>query len=57
MMGQLWKFHGGVHPPQHKIESTSLPSNPATPARRLTLPLHQHIGEPAEPLVKPVTGC
>ena len=49
---RLWRFRGGVHPPQHKQVSTTLPVRPAALPARLTLPLHQHIGEPAEPLVK-----
>jgi len=48
---RLWTFHGGVHPEQHKAESTQLPIQPATLPSRLILPLHQHIGEPAEPMV------
>lgn len=51
MIQRLWKFNGGVHPAQHKTDSTKLPiETPALP-QRLVLPLHQHIGEPAEPLV------
>ena len=52
-MGQLWKFHGGVHPEQHKTSSTRYPVQAARLPKRLTLPLNQHIGEPAEPVVKP----
>ena len=52
MIRRLWKFNGGVHPPQHKKESTGLNIGPAILPRQLTLPLHQHIGEPAEPLVQ-----
>ncbi len=48
---RLWKFHGGVHPPQHKEISTTLPVSAARMPARLVLPLHQHIGEPAEPTV------
>jgi electron transport complex protein RnfC len=43
-------FHGGVHPEQHKAESTRAPIGRADLPERLLLPLHQHIGEPAEPL-------
>ncbi len=50
---RLWRFPGGVHTPQHKQESTRLPVNAAQLPRRLVLPLHQHIGEPAEPIVNP----
>ncbi|KAF0191519.1 MAG: electron transport complex protein RnfC [Gammaproteobacteria bacterium] len=49
---RLWSFHGGVHPPQHKHESTNLPVIRAELPERLILPLHQHIGEPAEPIVQ-----
>jgi len=52
MIRRLWKFNGGVHPPQHKTESTQLAIAPAILPGQLTLPLHQHIGEPAEPLVQ-----
>lgn len=48
---RLWKFHGGVHPPQHKDISTTLAVKRARLPARLVLPLHQHIGEPAEPVV------
>lgn len=48
---RLWRFHGGVHPAQHKTESNHLPITPARIPRRLVLPLHQHIGQPAEALV------
>lgn len=50
---RLWTFHGGVHPAQHKLASTRLPIQPVHLPARLALPLHQHIGEPAEPVVKP----
>jgi len=46
------KFPGGVHPPQHKAESCSAASIEADLPARLILPLHQHIGEPAEPVVE-----
>lgn len=53
MTGQLWKFHGGVHPEQHKTISTRYPVTNARLPKKLTLPLNQHIGEIAEPIVKP----
>lgn len=49
---RLWRFHGGVHPPQHKRESNDQPVLKAELPGRLTLPLHQHIGAPAEPIVE-----
>lgn len=53
IMEQLWRFHGGVHPEQHKALSTRHPVQTARLPKRLTLPLNQHIGELAEPIVKP----
>lgn len=52
MKRQLWSFHGGIHPPQHKQESTQRPIAPATIAPELVIPLHQHIGESPEPIVQ-----
>jgi len=49
---QLWKFHGGIHPEQHKKISTRYPVTAARLPHRLSLPLNQHIGELAEPVVK-----
>lgn len=37
-------FRGGVHPPQHKLESTASPIRPVAMPRRLVLPLRQHVG-------------
>ncbi len=45
---RLWRFRGGVHPDQHKTESNQLPISAARIPKRLILPLHQHIGQPAE---------
>ncbi len=47
----LHHFHGGVHLPGHKHESTRLPIRPARLPKILVIPLAQHIGQPAEPLV------
>ncbi|GGY65041.1 electron transport complex subunit RsxC [Marinobacter zhanjiangensis] len=52
-MTQLWSFPGGIHPAENKHQSTSRPIRPATLPERLVLPLQQHIGEPAEPVVEP----
>lgn len=51
-MRALHKFHGGVHPPEHKAESNRLPIAPAPLPKRLVVPLRQHIGNPAKPVVK-----
>ncbi len=49
---RLWSFHGGIHPVQHKHVSTHLPIQQPSLPRRIVLPLHQHIGESAESLVR-----
>ncbi|CAG1010166.1 partial Ion-translocating oxidoreductase complex subunit C, partial [Myxococcaceae bacterium] len=40
----MFKFAGGVHPPEHKADSArlSIVQPPLPP--RLFVPLHQHIG-------------
>ncbi|CAK0774439.1 Ion-translocating oxidoreductase complex subunit C [Gammaproteobacteria bacterium] len=48
----LFNFHGGIHIPGNKSISTSLPIATAPLPPRLILPLHQHIGVAAEPIVK-----
>ncbi len=50
-MTQLWTFPGGIHPVENKHQSTRLPIRKAGTPDRLLLPLQQHIGEPAEPLI------
>ncbi|HEY0719854.1 MAG TPA: electron transport complex subunit RsxC [Gammaproteobacteria bacterium] len=51
-MTRLWKFHGGLHLPDHKALSNNQPITPAQLPQRLVLPLQQHIGAPAKPLVE-----
>lgn len=51
-MTQLWDFSGGIHPPENKHQSTSRPIRVAGIPERLVLPLQQHIGEPAEVIVR-----
>ena len=50
-MSKLWRFPGGLHLPGHKTESTTLSVDMAPLPRHLILPLQQHIGEAAKPLV------
>ncbi len=50
---RLHDFHGGLHLPDHKAESTGRPVRRAGIPERLVLPLQQHIGAPAEPQVQP----
>ena len=52
-MSHVFAFHGGVHPPENKRQSTRSAIRQAPLPARLVLPLSQHIGAPAEPLVKP----
>ncbi|MFC4258745.1 electron transport complex subunit RsxC [Marinobacter lacisalsi] len=52
-MTQLWSFPGGIHPAENKHQSTNGPIRSAGLPERLVLPLQQHIGEPAEPVVQP----
>jgi len=40
----LAKFHGGVHPPERKLESTTGPIRQVAMPAHLVLPLRQHIG-------------
>ncbi len=46
-----WRMPGGVHPPEHKQESTRTPITGAGLPPRLIIPLLQHIGEEARPVV------
>jgi electron transport complex protein RnfC len=51
-MRQLFKFHGGVHPPTHKAESTRTPIAQAAMPSKLIVSLHQHVGSRAVPVVQ-----
>lgn len=46
-----WRFPGGVHPPDHKALSNSAPIKIAPPPQQIILPLQQHIGAAAKPVV------
>lgn len=48
MISGLFKFHGGVHPPEHKLESTTSPIRALPMPQRLVLPLRQHVGNVAK---------
>jgi len=45
-------FHGGLHLDDHKAESCQKPIRELPLPDRLMLPLHQHIGRNAEPVVR-----
>ncbi|MCH8530300.1 MAG: electron transport complex subunit RsxC [Saccharospirillum sp.] len=47
------RFHGGVHPPEHKVESSETPIEAMPLPSLLILPLAMHTGIPADPVVKP----
>ena len=47
----IWSFHGGLHLDDHKEESNQRPVQDLPLPRRLILPLQQHIGQSAEPVV------
>ena len=47
----LGKLHGGLRLPAHKSESTALPIQSAPLPEQLVLPIDQHAGEPAQPVV------
>ncbi len=49
---RLHSFHGGLTLPGHKAEAASRPIVVCPLPEVLVVPLHQHIGEPAEPVVE-----
>ncbi|MFZ5501997.1 MAG: electron transport complex subunit RsxC [Pseudomonadota bacterium] len=51
-MSKLFKFHGGIHPPEHKTQSTQLGIATAPLPGKLIIPFKQHAGEAAKPCVK-----
>ncbi|TNC97029.1 MAG: electron transport complex protein RnfC [Gallionellaceae bacterium] len=51
-MRTLFAFHGGVHPPTHKDESTRTPIAQTPLPSKLVIPLSQHVGNRAVPIVQ-----
>ena len=49
---RLWRFHGGIHLPAEKALSTGRPVAKAPLPSFLTIPVQQHVGLPALPLVQ-----
>jgi electron transport complex protein RnfC len=51
-MRKLWEIPGGIHPPEHKAQSLTqaLVDLPVPP--QIVLPVSQHLGAPAEPIVE-----
>lgn len=50
-MRKIWDIHGGVHPPENKHQSLVEPLGTIPLAPELVLPLNQHIGNSALPVV------
>ena len=40
----IFPFHGGVHPPENKAQSTQLPIGQLPIPKKIVLPLRQHVG-------------
>jgi len=51
-MRKIWDFPGGVHPPDNKHQSTQHAIKTAPIPSQLVLPLSQHAGQPAKPVVE-----
>lgn len=49
---KVWEIPGGVHPPENKEQSLQLPLGRVELPPVLVLPLNQHIGTPAKPVVE-----
>lgn len=50
-MRTLHKFHGGIHPATNKTQSIQTPIRLAALPSKLVIPLHQHVGNRAKPVV------
>ena len=48
---RIFDFDGGIHPAENKAQSTQRPIRLAPIPNELVLPLHQHIGAAAKPIV------
>ena len=51
-MRKRFHFHGGIHPPGNKAQSTQAPIARTPLPSKLIVPLHQHAGETAKPVVQ-----
>ena len=51
-MSKLFHFHGGIHPPSNKTQSTQSSIARAPLPSRLVIPFHQHVGNRAKPIVQ-----
>lgn len=51
-MRKIWDIHGGIHPNENKTQSLSEPILPSSIPPYLYVPLSQHIGAAAKPIVQ-----
>ena len=51
-MRKIFDFHGGVHPPENKHQSVAQAIAQAGIPSQLVIPVSQHIGAPAQPVVE-----
>lgn len=50
-MRKIWEIPGGIHPPENKIQSLQLDIGTVPLPSQLIVPLNQHNGTPAKPVV------
>ena len=50
--GKTWRFHGGIHPAEHKDESAGTPIERLEPASVYIVPVRQHSGDAGTIVVK-----
>ncbi|WP_226570164.1 electron transport complex subunit RsxC [Mangrovibacter yixingensis] len=50
---KIWDFHGGIHPPEMKHQSSGAPLRHLPLAADYIIPIKQHIGDEGELCVKP----
>ncbi|WP_320837918.1 electron transport complex subunit RsxC [Zhongshania sp.] len=51
LIRKVWDIHGGIHPAENKQQSLQSPIQAAGIPPQLILPLAQHIGAPASPII------
>ncbi|MBK8188513.1 MAG: electron transport complex subunit RsxC [Cellvibrio sp.] len=49
----IWELPGGIHPTENKTQSLQLPIGYLPLPPQLVIPLNQHLGKPAHPVVQP----
>lgn len=52
MSRHIWDFHGGIHPPENKKQSSETSIRSTGIPDRLVVPVQQHIGSPGKPCVE-----